>query len=41
MEDMLAVGDVVRIPRRKGRELIAEVAHKCKPILAKEYRKLG
>lgn len=37
-EDMLAVGESIRIPRRKGQEIINLLTKKCKDILADRFK---
>lgn len=37
IEDMLIVGESIRIPRKKGREIIFNIADGCSEILSKDY----
>jgi len=37
VEDMLIVGESIRIPRKKGLEIIHSIAQCCKEILSKDY----
>ncbi|RHJ84801.1 type II toxin-antitoxin system HipA family toxin [Parabacteroides sp. AM08-6] len=37
VEDMLIVGDSIRIPRKKGMSLIRSIAERCSEILSKDY----
>ena len=39
-EDMLAVGESIRVPRKRGMEIIMEVATTARDILSKSYRGL-
>lgn len=38
IEDMLIVGESIRIPRKKGIALIQEIVNGCKDILSEDYR---
>lgn len=38
VEDMLIVGESIRIPRKKGLEMIKEMAERCSDILAERFR---
>lgn len=38
IEDMLIVGESIRIPRKKGQEIIEFVIHHCEEILSAQYR---
>lgn len=38
IEDMLIVGESIRISRKKGKEIILHVAEHCKDILSEEYK---
>lgn len=37
IEDMLIVGESIRIPKKKGREMILNIAKGCSQILSKDY----
>lgn len=37
IEDMLIVGESIRIPRKKGMEIILHIAEKCSDILSEDY----
>lgn len=37
IEDMLIVGECIRIPRKKGTEMIRDIAEKCTEIMSEEY----
>lgn len=37
IEDMIAVGETIRIPRKKGYEMISNIAKGCSEILSKDY----
>lgn len=37
IEDMLVVGESIRIPRKKGLDIIYHIAENCSEILAKDY----
>ena len=39
-EDMLAVGETIRIPRKRGQEIIRSVAEACREILAEEWKSI-
>ncbi len=39
LEDMLVVGESIRIPRQKGKRMVQEVAEGCREILSKDYFK--
>lgn len=38
IEDMIAVGESIRIPRKKGMDIILNIAEGCSEILAEDYR---
>lgn len=38
IEDMLLIGESIRIPKKKGREMIAHIAEYCSEILSEDYR---
>ena len=38
LSDMLAVGETIRIPRRRGEAIIRSVAEACTEILAEEWK---
>ena len=40
-DDMIRVGEAVRIPRTRAHELIVEITQGCQPIILEEYRTLG
>ena len=37
IEDMLIVGESIRIPRKKGKEMILTIAEGCAELLSKDY----
>ena len=37
IEDLLIVGESIRIPQNKGKEMIVGVAEKCSEIISNEY----
>lgn len=36
-DDMIAVGESIRIPRKKGMDMILSIASGCSEILSKDY----
>ena len=38
VEDMIIVGESIRIPKKRGMEIISQVRENCKEILSKDYR---
>lgn len=38
IEDMLLVGESIRIPKKKGLSIIRQVADQCDEILSKDYK---
>ena len=38
IEDMLVVGESIRIPKKKGLSIIRQVADQCDEILSKDYK---
>jgi len=37
IEDMLVVGESIRIPRKRGMDIIQHIAERCSEILSKDY----
>ena len=37
IEDMLIVGESIRIPRKKGKEMLLTIAEGCAEVLSKDY----
>lgn len=40
IEDMLVVGESIRIPRKKGTDIIMSIAEECSEILSTEYKRI-
>lgn len=38
LEDMLAVGETIRIPRKRGLQMIQFIANSCEELLAEDYK---